>query len=357
MRRRIRRIPPLLALLLLALYALQTYASHTVPAPPNRINLYDIQIFQDAASMLMSGGNPYSVGVGHLRFFNPWWLLIILWPVLQLPTFTALFLNAALSFAVYIAAARRLRLGPWALFFLLTSPFHLNALLYGAISWVVLLGLFMPAPLALIFFAIKPQIGLGLIAVTLLREYDRGGVRAVLWALTPVSLLVAIGLLWFGIPATPAGANPGRVEFFPLTLVLGIPMLIKALHTRDQRMGAASSVLLAPYTTFKDYLPLLLVGGWVRPLAIGLSLVLLALDVNTFETVTKLQALQVEGPIVTVVAAVTGLAVAIPWAGLVPGMYLPGWLRVPRFAGAASGSPAAAQPLHCCHIKWSETDE
>ncbi len=79
--------------------------------------------------------------------------------------------NAAVSVVVVLLVSRHLKLSLWEFFFVAISPMLLQSMLYGNTEWIPMLGLLFPAPIAMLFFATKPQAALGWILLFLYRAW------------------------------------------------------------------------------------------------------------------------------------------------------------------------------------------
>jgi hypothetical protein len=217
----------------------------------------DWDVYRNAALALLAGHNPYTTGYGQMLFFNPPWMLVILMPLLVLPRNTGFILNAVVSTLIFIPITRRLKMGIWGYFFIVTSPMHLQAIGAGNVEWLPWCGVFFPAPIAILFYLIKPQATIGIILLTLYLELKNGGWKSVAVALTPSLVLTALWLLLWGLPESPSGGNIGRLEFFPASLIVGLPALFLALKARSKRMAAFAGPFMAPYVTYHGWLSVL----------------------------------------------------------------------------------------------------
>lgn len=215
--------------------------------------MQDWQAYRAAALALLAGQNPYHAGWGIFRLLYPPWALILILPYVLLSHDAAFFAMSITSIIVLAILARHFRLGTMGTFFLISTPMHLYALGYGNVVWLPWIGLFFPAPIALIFLTTKPHVTFAVILVILLREWNRAGLQGVLIAIAPTALLTAIWLIAWGVPDF-GGANIGNVTFFPWSLLVGVPALIAALRRRSIRLAAFANPFLVPYTTFHGYL-------------------------------------------------------------------------------------------------------
>jgi hypothetical protein len=227
--------------------------------------LTDWGVFRSAVLALFSGQNPYSVGQGEMRFFNPPWMLLPIAPLAALPPLTGLLLNGIISLLALLFVSRRLKLSKWEFFLLAICPMHLQSMVFGNVEWLPLLGLLFPAPIALLFFTTKPQSTLGFILLTLLRQWKAGRWRGLALALAPTAVFAIISVVLWGLPPVPGPNNPGQHSLFPFSLLLGIPALILALRNQDDRMAGFVGPFVSPYVTFHGYLPALLPfrGKWM----------------------------------------------------------------------------------------------
>lgn len=218
----------------------------------------DWDIFRSACLALISGENPYLVGEGHLRFFNPIWTLFPLVPLALFPPLVGQLLNAVVSVVTMLLVSRRLKLGHWGFFWIAISPMHVHSMVYGNVEWMPLLGLLFPAPVAMLFFTTKPQAAIGLILLTLLNEWRAARWKGVIVAVAPTIALAVSSVCVWGLPPVPGPGNPGQHSLFPYSLLVGVPALVWALRTGDERWAAFVGPFVSPYVTFHGYLPALL---------------------------------------------------------------------------------------------------
>jgi hypothetical protein len=225
----------------------------------------DWDVFREACLALLSGNNPYLVGQGATRFFNPAWTLVPLLPFAVLPPMMGLLLNAITSMAVLVGVTRRLRMSIWEFFLVAISPMHLQMMLYGNIEWVPLLGVLLPPPLAMVFFTTKPQATIGLILLTLSNQWRKAQWKGLILTLAPTVVLFGLSTWLWGIPYLPGTNNPGQRSLFPYSLIVGLPALFLALEKNDARLAAFVGPFVSPYVTFHGYLPALFPfkGKWM----------------------------------------------------------------------------------------------
>lgn len=181
---------------------------------------------------------------------------MILMPLLVYPRITSLIANAIISILIF-TITRRLKMDIWGYFFIVASPMHLQSIGYGNVEWLPWCGLFFLPPIANIFYLIKPQATIGLILLTLLLELKGGGWKSVIIALSPSVILIALSLLLWGIPEKPSSGNIGRLEFFPASLIVGLPALYLALKTKSKRMAGFAGPFMSPCVTYHGWLSVL----------------------------------------------------------------------------------------------------
>lgn len=232
----------------------------------------DWDVLRAACLALISGQNPYTVGEGEMLFFNPVWTLIPLIPLALLPHYVGLLVNGLVTWISLLFVSRRLELTIWEYFLIAICPMALQSIVYGNIEWIPLLGVLFPAPVALIFYATKPQATIGIILLTLLIEWDHKRWKGVLVAIAPTLVLAILTTALYGLPPVPGPHNPGQHSLFPFSLLAGIPALILALKRRDQRLSLFVGPFVSPYVTFHGYLPALFAfrGKWMA-LAVAIS--------------------------------------------------------------------------------------
>lgn len=221
------------------------------------VTMYDWHIFRVAGLELLQGGNPYYAGEGLHSFYNPWWTLVILAPLVVLPEALGKIANMLISFLIYIPVTRRYGIGKWGYFLIVTSAFHIRHIASGNIDWIVWVGLFLPPPIALLFFAIKPQMGIGLMIFTLYKAYRQHGLARAAIYLVPLVTLTAIGLLWFGVPPYNPMSAHNSAAIFPLGVPMGVGLIYLSLKGLSERESAQAGALLSPYVTYHSYIGLL----------------------------------------------------------------------------------------------------
>ncbi len=188
--------------------------------------------------------NPY--------FFAPFWALIPLIPFAILPYDIGRALFFVVSMIGFAYLGYRAGGKPFALVAFLFSAPVANCIQTGNIEWIPLLGIFMPAPLGLVFLAMKPQSTIGIIIfVLVLILLEKGLIETIKTIIPAVSLFIISVLLygtWFLRTSDIfAAGGPFIVSAWPYGLPIGIFLLVLAIKRKELCFALASSPLLSPY--------------------------------------------------------------------------------------------------------------
>ncbi len=226
----------------------------------------DWDLFRRAILAFLHGQNPYLVGTGFMRFYNPPWTLPLLAPFLLFGKYAILVL-AIVSVASLVAVSVRLRLGALGALLVVTSAMHLQSVRAGNIEWLPWLGIFFPAPIAMLFYLIKPQVTIGVILLLLQDQWMRFGWRGIARTTAPAVVLLLLAILAWGVPSTPT-ASSWNLSLFPFSLLIGLPTLVIALRRRSFRLAAFAGPWLVPYQSYHGYLSILFAFSGVPMLAV-----------------------------------------------------------------------------------------
>jgi hypothetical protein len=218
--------------------------------------------------LVLAGRNPY---VGQ-AFMNPPWVLIPLLPFALLPERVGRAALVVVSLGTLGYTAHRLGLSPSFAAVWLLSPPVLASLYAGNLEWLVLAGMILPHWLGITLLALKPQVGGGIILLWAIEAYMANGWHAVARLLAPTAALFALSFLAFG--AWPAycerPANPGAAAF-PLSLLVGLPLLWLAIRRRDERLALAATPYLSPYAMLHSWSGMLLGVSETGTLAVAVA--------------------------------------------------------------------------------------
>jgi hypothetical protein len=112
-----------------------------------------------------------------------------------------------------------------------------------------------PAPISLIFAAIKPQVGIGIGVYWLFESWRVGGVRTVIKNFLPVTLMLGVSFLLYGfwimtfIGKSQTVVNVVNISIFPYLIPVGLFLLWAAITQGWARPAMAASPFFAPYHT------------------------------------------------------------------------------------------------------------
>ncbi|CAG0948029.1 hypothetical protein ANRL1_04842 [Anaerolineae bacterium] len=205
--------------------------------------------FLPAVRAWLSGGDPLAY------IYNPPWVLVPLVPFAVLPYEigrVALFICAFLTFAL---AARKLNARPIGLLALIASPLVLDALVFGNVEWLTVLGFLLPAWAGIPFLLIKPQIGVGVVIFILIDRWRISGYRGVVKTLIPVAILTLLSFALFGNwLARMASYTQHRdsflnLSFYPYTFPIGFALMVAAIRSRRIEFALAASPCFFPVLT------------------------------------------------------------------------------------------------------------
>lgn len=229
--------------LIILLSILVSLLSAAVPAGQDWLHTY-----RPAARAVIQGQSPYTVEI----YYAAPWAAWILAPVALLPDRYGRMAFFLISLAAYMYTAYRLGARGASLLIFLCSSVVLGCLFEGNIEWLALLGAVLPAPIGLIFLAIKPQVGIGLGVYWLVTIWREQGFRQAAITFAPVTVLLALSFLLYGLwplrfSQTVAWSSNNASLFSYGSWIPGIFLLFEALRIRDARAALASGPMLSPY--------------------------------------------------------------------------------------------------------------
>ena len=220
------------------------------------------EYYRPAALSVWHGGTPYDTTI----YFAAPWSTYPLIPIALLPYEIGrwlLFLTAIIAFATiaYKLGAKPLTMA----FFLLSYPV-LADVTNGNIEWMPMLGFIMPPQIGLIFVLIKPQTGIGVAIYWFVRAWQEGGIRQVAKTFAPLTVMLLLSFVLYGFwpllflntltmakEIKSANAIDYNFSLFPWGLLIGLPLLVKAIRDREKRLSIMSSPFLAPYALITTY--------------------------------------------------------------------------------------------------------
>lgn len=211
--------------------------------------------YRPAAETLVRGGSPYQVS----GYFNPPWALLPLIPLALLPPAIGRALAVLLALVAYAYVGYRLGADRKTLLVFMLSPPVLHGLLNGSLDWLGALGFVLPAQLGLFFVMIKPQLGVAVAIYWLVEAWRAGGWRQVLRVFGPIALVTGITFLLYGLWPLRFKREIGlwwNASLWPLSLPVGLTLLVAAFKRRELKLSIAASPCLSPYVLLHSW-----VGG------------------------------------------------------------------------------------------------
>lgn len=205
---------------------------------------------------LLSGRSPYKEGCG----LNPPWTYVLLAPVALLSPELGAAVMFALTYMVYIFVLLRMGAKPLAAIAIVGSSFVFINARNGNIDFLPVLGFVLPPQFALLFLAIKPQVGAGLAVFYMIEAYRKGGLSGFGKLIAPVTSMYLLSFVIFGlypIKLIRMPDDPYNASLFPYSLIFGIPLLVYALRSRQKLLSISATPLLAPYINIHSFAILL----------------------------------------------------------------------------------------------------
>lgn len=231
------------------------------------------QFYRPATLALLHGQNPYDVPA----FNNAPWALIPFIPFAVLPYQMGRVGFFLLSLAGFFYIPYKLGAKSVSMVLFVTSYPVISCLNGGGIEWLPMLAFVTPAPISLIFAAIKPQVGIGIALYWLFESWRMGGIRTVIKKFLPVTLLLSASFLLYGfwvMTFRGKSQDVANISIFPYLVPVGLYLIWRAIIERRARPAMASGPFFAPYhTLFSLAVPL--VALFERPRLFAVISVLL----------------------------------------------------------------------------------
>lgn len=234
--------------------------------------------YRPAALAVLEGRSPYSVE----GFFNAPWAILVHLPFALFPEEigrAALFL---IGCGAYGLVAYRFGATPLALTAFMVSPPVLHGLLNSNIDWLALLGFIMPPQLGLFFVVIKPQVGIGVMLFWLYQSWKEGGWRQVVRVFSPISILLLISFMMFGLWPLRFQQEVSlwwNASLWPISIPVGLVLMVSSIRFKDMRYAIPAGPCLSPYVLLHSWvgalLPLLSLKAETLVAVAGLWLVVL----------------------------------------------------------------------------------
>src|SRR4030067_1799084 len=156
----------------------------------------------------------------------------------------------ALGFTAY-----RLGASPFGVALFLLSPLAFDALLWGNVEWLALLGLAVAPWFGFILLAIKPQMTIAVIAFLVIEHWRNKGARQTVHLLIPLALVTLLSFAMFGawfVESMGYINNRGSsmdASLFPWSIPFGLLLFVLSLRTHNIRYALAASPMFFPVLT------------------------------------------------------------------------------------------------------------
>lgn len=235
-------------LLLLIIWAAAIYL------PPG-VDWHDI--YRPTTHLILKGISPYE----EKGFHNPPWTLIPLIPIALLPENYGRAVFFIVSIMSLIFVAQRLGARPLAIVFLLLSPPVWHGLLNGNVDWMAAIGFILPPQIGLFFISIKPQMGITVGIFWLADIWINHGIKETVKVFWPFTLVLVISFITFGLWPISFNRVLGlwwNASLWPLSIPIGLGLLVAAIRKRNMNYAMAASPCFAPYILLHSYVGVLL---------------------------------------------------------------------------------------------------
>jgi len=210
-------------------------------------------VFRPAALEMLSLHSPFLIP----GFFNPPWAVIALIPFALFPEQVGRVLLIFIGLIVYACIAYKMGGSKWAIAMIVLSPPVLHNMLNGNIDWLALAGLVMPPQLGLFFVSMKPQIGIAVAIFWLVESWRTGGYRETIRVFWPIALVTILSFFLYGLWPLRAQVEVDlwwNASLWPLSLPVGLALLVTALRKRDIFYAMGASPCFAPYILFHSWI-------------------------------------------------------------------------------------------------------
>ncbi len=219
----------------------------------------DWATYKGSVERALQGQNIYAEPFNDINYFsNPPWVIVLLIPLGILPAKLGWAILSCLTFLSLFVLARRYQFPPLKLGLLLLSPPVIYTILHGQIDALVLVAFLLPLEFRPIIAITKPQISLGLLFYSDLRNWK----RTVLITLC----ILAVSFLVFGnwpgelIQQSKPFINAKHnylAGTWPLFLPVAIGLSLAGIAKKDLRFFMAASPFFSPYAAVSSF-----IGVW-----------------------------------------------------------------------------------------------
>ena len=216
----------------------------------------DFAVFRAATQVALCGENPYNVSIQNgytglfYSFYNPPWIIPFLIPFTILPERYGLALLWCCTLIIYAYLVFNTKPTKQTILLVFTSAPMILDLYYGQINFLVWLGLLLPPPIGLLFLALKPQIGFGVMIYWIVCALKGGGWSGVARLIWPLVLILTISFAIYGFwpmcwQHVAVGEEQSRL--WPYFLPLGLGLVVYALKQESHEHAILAMPFIAPH--------------------------------------------------------------------------------------------------------------
>ena len=215
------------------------------------------EVFRPAAFGLISGKSPYEFD----GYYYPPWLLFPLLPLALLPEQVGRAAMVLLGIVSMAYTARKFGASRLATLFLLLSQPALHCHVSGNVDWLVLLGFILPPKIGLFFISSKPQMGVAVGIFWIIEAWRDRGWRGLVDLLLPFGAAAGLSFVFYGLWFIRSGTTLTywwNASLWPISIPVGLGLLVAALQKRQIEYAMAASPCLTPYVLLHSWIGALL---------------------------------------------------------------------------------------------------
>jgi hypothetical protein len=204
------------------------------------------EIFRPAALEFLSLRSPYTVE----KFFNPPWALLPVIPFAILPERLGNALWASCTLFGFGYVSRKMGASWWITILFLALPEILYNTIQLNVDWLVALGFILPPQIGLFLIMLKPQVGAFLALFWFIETARLYGIKGVIRVFGPFTAAIILSIIIFGpYPLRSIFmASYFQGLFWPLSIPVGLALLVQSIYSRKSGLSIACAPLLSPYT-------------------------------------------------------------------------------------------------------------
>ena len=115
-----------------------------------------------------------------------------------------------------------------------------------------MLGLILPRPIGLMLLLVKPQMGIAVAIFWLIEAWREGRLRGTIKLVAPTGIVLTFSVVAYGFwflkmqEYLQYQNTTVNLSFFPMSVPVGVALLVHAVRTRDVRFALPASPLFSP---------------------------------------------------------------------------------------------------------------